>query len=208
MSSGAAAVAAAAAARRAMLLEEEQMTTYGSDDLAHDWEFKIVRANTGAFRNTASLNRLLQEEARAGWIMLEKFDNSRIRFKRPRQARSNDSTLPPGCRSVSGALRNVACRIHRIDGHCHARSELRDPGFSIFHCKGIHISRLVTLAGLASRGSRLICRLCNSGQLRSQCLCLRPLQRRAALSVPRIDRGTVPDEPFGRIHRIEGAGDV
>jgi hypothetical protein len=93
--SGGAAVAAAAARRRT-LLEEEQMTTYGSDDLGHDWEFKIVRANTPVFRNPEHLNRLLEEEAQAGWTMVEKFDNSRIRFKRPRGVRLNDSTLPPG----------------------------------------------------------------------------------------------------------------
>jgi len=72
------------------------MTTYGSDDLAHDWEFKIVRANTGVFRNPATLHRLLEEEAQAGWTMVEKFDNSRIRFKRPRQARTRDANLSTG----------------------------------------------------------------------------------------------------------------
>jgi hypothetical protein len=98
MGGGAAAGAAAAAARHRILMEEEeeQMTTYGSDDVASDWEFKIVRANTRAFRNPANLERLREEEARAGWTMVEKFDNSRIRFKRPRQARLNDVTLPAG----------------------------------------------------------------------------------------------------------------
>ncbi len=95
MTSGAAGVAAAAARLRAER-EEEQMTAYGSDDLNQDWEFKIVRANTGVFGNPTHLNRLLDEEARAGWIMVEKFDNNRIRFKRQRQARLNDSNLPPG----------------------------------------------------------------------------------------------------------------
>jgi len=72
------------------------MTTYGSDDLNQDWEFKIVRANRPVFRRTTHLNRVLEREAQAGWIMVEKFDNSRLRFKRRRQARLNDSTLPPG----------------------------------------------------------------------------------------------------------------
>jgi hypothetical protein len=96
--SGAAGAAAAAAARRRRLLEEEEeeMTAYGADDLQRDWEFKIVRANRAVFGNPAHLNRLLEEEARAGWIMVEKFDNSRIRFKRLRQARGNDSSLPSG----------------------------------------------------------------------------------------------------------------
>jgi hypothetical protein len=88
--------AAAAAEARRIQQEEEEMTTYGSDDLSHDWEFKIVRANMPVFGNSEHFNRLLEEEARAGWSLVEKFDNSRIRFKRPRAARANDATLPPG----------------------------------------------------------------------------------------------------------------
>lgn len=72
------------------------MTTYSSEDLGQDWEFKIVRANTAAFKSPKRLHRLMEEEARAGWTMVEKFDNNRVRFKRPRQARLNDANLPPG----------------------------------------------------------------------------------------------------------------
>ena len=93
----AAGAAAAAAARRRMLLEEEEMmTAYTADDLAHHWEFKIVRANRPVFRNPKTFNRLLAEEAQAGWTLVEKFDDTRIRFKRPQQARVNDSQLPRG----------------------------------------------------------------------------------------------------------------
>lgn len=93
MSGAAAAAAAAAEQRRRREQEEEEMTTYPPGD---DWEFKIVRANSNAFRNPKNLNRLLEEEAVAGWSLVEKFDNQRIRLKRPRQARLNDSNLPPG----------------------------------------------------------------------------------------------------------------
>jgi hypothetical protein len=79
-----------------MLREEEEMTTYSTDDLASDWEFKIVRGNTRVFRRPGALQRLLQEEAQAGWTMVEKFDDQRVRFKRPRQARLHDAELPPG----------------------------------------------------------------------------------------------------------------
>ena len=96
MSGAAAAAAAAAAKRRAEEQEEEEMTTYGSDDLQRDWEFKIVRATTAVFRNPRNLQRLLEEEGRAGWVLVEKFDNMRIRLKRPRSARANDATLPAG----------------------------------------------------------------------------------------------------------------
>ena len=89
--------AASAAQHRQMLLEkeEEEMTQYTQDDLDKDWEFKIVRSNTTAFRKREVLDKLLEEEAHAGWIMLEKLDDSRIRFKRPRRARAQDAYLPP-----------------------------------------------------------------------------------------------------------------
>ncbi|MCR4405859.1 MAG: hypothetical protein NUW24_02900 [Anaerolineae bacterium] len=95
---GAAAAAAAAEEHRRMMLaeEEENMTHYTPDDLNNDWEFKIVRSGTGAFRKAEVLNKLIEEEARAGWIMLEKFDDYRIRFKRPRSARAKDAYLPAG----------------------------------------------------------------------------------------------------------------
>ena len=99
MSGGAAAAAAAAAAavaRRRMEMEEEFMTQYSSDELAQNWEFKIVRANTAVFKNAATFKRLIEEEARAGWTLVEKFDNTRVRFKRPQQARLNDATLQRG----------------------------------------------------------------------------------------------------------------
>ena len=89
-------VAVVVAQRQRIEQEEEEMTTYGPDDLSRDWEFKIVRANTAAFGKPEHFNRLLEEEARAGWSLVEKFDNNRIRFKRPREARANDSNLPPG----------------------------------------------------------------------------------------------------------------
>jgi hypothetical protein len=88
--------AAAAAARERLLEEEEEMTTYSKEDLANDWEFKIVRSGTGAFRNPAALDKLRQQESQAGWVLVEKFDNSRVRFKRPLSARENDYRLPQG----------------------------------------------------------------------------------------------------------------
>jgi hypothetical protein len=93
---GAGAAAAAAAAQRQREEEEEAMTPYARQELDDDWEFKIVRANTGVFGNAAVFQRLIDEEARAGWQLVEKFDNSRVRFKRPRSARQRDAALPPG----------------------------------------------------------------------------------------------------------------
>jgi len=84
------AIAAAAAARQRQ--EEEEMTQYGNNDL-DGWEFKIVRSNTGRFRKREVVEQLRQDEARAGWEMVEKFDNNRIRFKRRIEHRAQDSHL-------------------------------------------------------------------------------------------------------------------
>lgn len=46
------------------------------------WEYKVVRANSDIFRNPEIFHRLCQEEAQAGWILLEKLDDQRVRFKR------------------------------------------------------------------------------------------------------------------------------
>lgn len=60
------------------------------------WEFKIVRANSTLFRNPAVFQHLCEEEAQAGWIMLEKLDDRRVRFKRPLAMREliQPETLP------------------------------------------------------------------------------------------------------------------
>ncbi|MEW5993967.1 MAG: hypothetical protein AB1744_06185 [Candidatus Zixiibacteriota bacterium] len=91
---GAAAGAAAAAAARAarMREEEEDMTKYTKDDL-EGWEFKIVRANTRRFKNYREVQRICQEEAKAGWELVEKLDDSRMRFKRRTDNRANDHLL-------------------------------------------------------------------------------------------------------------------
>jgi hypothetical protein len=74
--------------------EEEDMTQYSQSDLDNDWEFKIVRSTFGAFRKPHVLQSLIEEEAQAGWEMVEKFDEYRVRFKRPRSSRMNDGMLP------------------------------------------------------------------------------------------------------------------
>ena len=90
---GGAAAAAAAAAAEAARQEEEEMTPYSPKDLAEDWEFKILRSVTNKFRDPVSLHSALQEEARAGWILVEKFDDTRVRLKRPASARAKDASV-------------------------------------------------------------------------------------------------------------------
>lgn len=48
-----------------------------------DWEFKIVRAMWPSFRRRENLERFLGEEAVAGWRLVEKLDNNRVRLGRP-----------------------------------------------------------------------------------------------------------------------------
>jgi hypothetical protein len=79
--SGAAAASAAAAARQRH--EEEEMTSYTPNDLASDWEFKILRSNFATFGDPQKLRAILEEEKRGGWVLVEKFDDRRIRLKRP-----------------------------------------------------------------------------------------------------------------------------
>jgi len=67
------------------------MTPYTPRELAENWEFKILRSATGAFKDPTVMQSYLAEEAQAGWTLVEKFDNSRIRLKRPAAARQQDA---------------------------------------------------------------------------------------------------------------------
>lgn len=89
------AIHAALEKRRKEQEEEERMTSYTPKDLNQEWEFKIVRSVTSEFKNPQVFRSLLEEESLAGWEMLEKLDDGRVRFKRPVGARKRDAMLPP-----------------------------------------------------------------------------------------------------------------
>ena len=93
MTAAAGATAAAAAARQKAAQEEEEMTPYSENDLSEGWEFKILRSANSAFKKPEKLREALEEESRAGWVLIEKFDNQRLRLKRPASAKHNDATL-------------------------------------------------------------------------------------------------------------------
>ena len=93
MSAAAAGAGAAAAQAARERQEEELMTPYTPNDLAEGWEFKILRSSTGGFKNAEWLRSVLEQEQRAGWVLVEKFDDTRVRLKRPASARRNDATL-------------------------------------------------------------------------------------------------------------------
>jgi hypothetical protein len=83
----------AAEAERQLHEEEEDMTPYSGVDLTENWEFKILRSATNAFKNPEKLREILNEEAKAGWTLVEKFDDGRIRLKRAASAKRDDRTL-------------------------------------------------------------------------------------------------------------------
>lgn len=68
------------------------MTGYSPEDLASGSEFKILRSATSAFKRPEFLEQVLREEKIAGWTLVEKFDDSRIRLKRPASARTGGSS--------------------------------------------------------------------------------------------------------------------
>jgi hypothetical protein len=136
MAAGAAsgAAAAAAAAAEAARQEEEEMTPYSSKDLAENWEFKILRSVTNKFRDPVSLHAVLQEEVRAGWSLVEKFDDTRVRLKRPAGARAKDAGVgfDPYRTWVGMSQTRFCCRDHprhtrgrrRRWAHCRPRRRL------------------------------------------------------------------------------------
>jgi hypothetical protein len=90
------AAAAAAIAAEMQRREEEEMTPHGSADLSDGWEFKILRANSAAFRNPARFRAILGEEARGGWVLVEKFHDYRVRLKRPASAKDIPGDIADG----------------------------------------------------------------------------------------------------------------
>jgi hypothetical protein len=68
------------------------MTVYSPEELAAGFEFKILRSATGRFKDGAFQRQCLEEEARFGWTLVEKFDNDRIRLKRPAAAKTSDAS--------------------------------------------------------------------------------------------------------------------
>ncbi len=93
---GAIAAAHAAQERKRQEEEEEKMTPYNNDELDSNWEFKIVRSDSNAFRKPEVLQDLIAEESISEWEMLEKLDDNRVRFKRSTSAKNDDFNLPPG----------------------------------------------------------------------------------------------------------------
>lgn len=112
----------AAAVAEMQRQEEEEMTPYSQKDLAEGWEFKILRAPMAAFRDRQRLQAVLDEEKQGGWVLVEKFDDQRIRLKRPAGAKvvqgdfANTydpyrTALPPSPGMVQAAIIGTAILI-------------------------------------------------------------------------------------------------
>ena len=56
-------------------------------------EYKVIQAQTPLFSDTAKMHEVLEQEARAGWQLLEKEDNYRIKLQRNISHRDNDKNL-------------------------------------------------------------------------------------------------------------------
>jgi hypothetical protein len=88
-----AAAAAAAKRKRDLQQEEEEEVTPLNSDPSGAVEYKIIRSVSGGFKKPAKLRAALEEEARAGWELMEKLDNSRVRLRRPVAWRQKDGEL-------------------------------------------------------------------------------------------------------------------
>ncbi|MCG8415425.1 MAG: hypothetical protein MI746_14500 [Pseudomonadales bacterium] len=56
-------------------------------------EYKVIQAQTPLFSDTAKMHEVLEQEAKAGWRLLEKEDNYKIRLQRDVSNRENDKNL-------------------------------------------------------------------------------------------------------------------
>ncbi len=75
--------------------QEEDLRDY--QEQQKGWEFKILRMANDGFRSPKSLKAACEDEAESGWILLEKLDDSRLRFRRLIKFRDQDhlSKLDP-----------------------------------------------------------------------------------------------------------------
>jgi hypothetical protein len=74
--------------------EEQELSIYSAQDLQQDWEFKILRSPAGVFAKRKKVDQAVADESLAGWVLVEKLDDNRLRFKRPASAKQNDYLLP------------------------------------------------------------------------------------------------------------------
>jgi len=83
----------AAVAKAKRQEEEEEMTPYSGGEVSTPFEFKIIRSGTGLFGHPEKMRKALAEEAKAGWELVEKFDDNRVRLRRTIASGEDDRFL-------------------------------------------------------------------------------------------------------------------
>lgn len=68
--------------------QEEDLHNY--QEHQKGWEFKILKTGNDEFRQYKLLKTVCEQELESGWILLEKLDDSRLRFRRPVMFRERD----------------------------------------------------------------------------------------------------------------------
>jgi len=68
--------------------QEEELHNY--QEHQKGWEFKILKTGNDGFRQYKLLKMVCEQELESGWILLEKLDDSRLRFRRPVMFRERD----------------------------------------------------------------------------------------------------------------------
>src|SRR5262249_3999078 len=79
-------------------------------------EYKIIRSATGAFKDPAKFRAALEEEARAGWDLVEKLDDSRARLRRSVTWRQKDGELSQDSYRINVGLSPAALALWLVTG--------------------------------------------------------------------------------------------
>jgi len=82
-----------AAAQTQRLQQEEEENNPEIDDAEDGWEYKVLKSRHAGFKDPRGLADTLAVESAAGWMLLEKLDDKRLRLQRPVSARDHDSDL-------------------------------------------------------------------------------------------------------------------
>jgi hypothetical protein len=56
-------------------------------------EYKVVQSTTPLFAKLQNINAVMAEESKAGWQLVEKYDNYKLRLQRDISHRANDKNL-------------------------------------------------------------------------------------------------------------------
>ena len=56
-------------------------------------EYKVLTSQTPAFAKQEYIAKIMEQETRAGWQLLEKYDNYKLRLQRDISHRENDKNL-------------------------------------------------------------------------------------------------------------------